>query len=146
MAERSIRVRPGRAVVSLGGQSYVIDAEGNPLIELHSSSPAAPARAAHNVPDVRYGYIDRAGRPALEHAYVFAQPFSEGLAFVEGPWSHRSRLRGYVDVGGRLAVPVPDSIAQAFPFSQGLALVSERPGETLKSGHRAFLARGSRSL
>ncbi len=125
----------GRAVVSMGDQSYVIDAKGDPLIELDSSYPSEPSHAARNVSDVRYGYIDPAGRPVIEHAYILAQPFSEGLAFAEGPWSHRSRRRGYIDAAGGLAIPVPDSIAQAFPFTQGLALVSERRGGTLLYGY-----------
>jgi hypothetical protein len=128
-------IAAGRAVVSMGERSYVIDAKGDPLIELDSSYPSDPSHAARNVSDVRYGYIDPSGRPALEPAYISAQPFSQGLAFVEGPWSHGSRLRGYVDAGGGLAIPVPDSIAQAFPFTQGLALVSERRGGTLRYGY-----------
>lgn len=116
----------GRAVVSMGGRSYVIDAQGNSLIELESSTPGDLSHAAHNVPGGRYGYIDPTGRTVLELAYAAAQPFSEGLAFVEGPWAGRSRVRGYIDPGGRVTIPVPDSIVQAFPFSGRLALVSER--------------------
>ncbi len=125
----------GRAVVSMGDRSYVINARGDPLIELDSSYPSDPSHSARNVSDVRYGYIDPSGRPVIEPAFILAQPFSEGLAFVEGPWSHRSRLRGYVDTGGGLAIPVPDSIAQSFPFTQGLALVSVRRGGTLLYGY-----------
>ena len=125
----------GRAVVTMGDRSYVIDAKGNPLIELDASYPGDPSYSARNVPDVRYGYIDSAGQSVLEHAYISAQPFSEGLAFVEGPWSHHSRLRGYVDAKGRLVVPVPDSIAQALPFTDGLALVSQRQERTLRYGY-----------
>ena len=128
-------IAEGRAVVSVGDRSYVIDDKGNPLIELDPSYPGDPASAARHVPGGRYGFIDPSGRPALEHAYASAQPFSEGLAFVEGPWSHGSRRRGYIDAGGRMVIGIPDSVAQAFPFSGGRALVSERREGKLQYGY-----------
>lgn len=143
----------GVAVVAVGEHSYVIDADGVPLVRLDHSIPQDPSSAARNAVWRRWGFVDAQGRAAIPHAFVSAQPFSEGLAFVEGPWDRatRSRVRGYVDRAGTLTLPVADSVAQALGFTDGLALVSRfadgssRYGFMDRSGAFAIPARYARA-
>jgi hypothetical protein len=125
--DRVSAFREGRAVVSMvGGQkSYVIDRDGRPLIELEPSYPGDHDASARHNANVRFGYLDPAGRTVLAHAWLTAQPFSEGLAFVESPFQNRQRTRGYVDAAGQLVLSLPDEISQALPFTDGLALVAK---------------------
>lgn len=118
-------VSSGVAVVAAGDHTYVLDREGSPLIELDHGYPDDPSRTARHVVGVRYGFVDAGGSWVLPPRYTSAQPFSEGLALVEGPWERRSRLRGFVDRSGSVVVPVPDTIAQALPFTDGLSLISQ---------------------
>jgi hypothetical protein len=135
--KRASRFREGRALASpiIGQESYVIDRDGRPLIELASSIPSDPdAYARHNA-DLRFGYIDPSGRTVLAHRWLTAQPFSEGLAFVESPRRNRQRTRGYLDATGQLAISVTDDIAQALPFTDGLALVARQEQGRLRYGY-----------
>ena len=120
--------REGRAVVTMytgtSMKSYVIDRQGRPIVEMSSSYPGSTDESARQNANVRYGYIDPAGRTVLEHGWITAQPFSEGLAFVESAYRNHRRTRGYVNSAGRLVLEVPDRIGMALPFTDGLALVS----------------------
>ena len=129
--------REGRAVVSsvFGQKSYVIDRDGRPLIELALNIPGDYERFVRQNPNARFGYIDPDGRTVIDHAWRTAQPFSEGLAFVEGPYQNRQRTRGYVDATGLLAFSVPDDIAQTLPFTDGLALVARHEQGRLRYGY-----------
>lgn len=143
----------GVAVVAVGQHSYVIDPDGVPLIRLDHSIPQDPTVAARSAVRRRWGFVDTLGRTAIPHSFVDAQPFSEGLAFVEGPWDRatRSRVRGFVDRGGTVTLPVADSVSQVLPFSDGLALVSRladgssRYGFMDRSGAFAIPARFARA-
>jgi hypothetical protein len=120
--------REGRAVVTMytaaSMKSYVIDRQGRPIVEMSSSYPGSSDESARQNANVRYGYIDAEGRTVLEHGWITAQPFSEGLAFVESAYKNHHRTRGYVNSSGRLVLEVPDRIGMALPFTDGLALVS----------------------
>jgi hypothetical protein len=124
----------GVAIVAVGEHSYVIDRRGSPLVELDHSIPQDPSFAAQRVARVRYGYLDPNGGTALPHAYIHAQPFSEGLAFVEGPWARKSRLRGFVNRSGALVVEVASTVSQALPFTEGLSLISGTVEGSLRYG------------
>ena len=87
--------------------------------------PVTPPTPGGNSGSVRYGYIDPAGRTVLKHVWITAQPFSEGLAFVESPFENRRHTRGYVDATGKLVLAVPDQICMALPFTDGLAMVAK---------------------
>ncbi|MBN2465512.1 WG repeat-containing protein, partial [candidate division WOR-3 bacterium] len=118
----------GRAVVTMNTgttmKSYVIDREGRPIIELSGSYPGNTDESARQHVRVRYGYIDPAGQTVLEHVWTEAQPFSEGLAFVESAFKRGHRTRGYIDRTGRLVLPLPDTMTMPLPFTDGLALVA----------------------
>jgi hypothetical protein len=120
--------REGRAVVTMYSgttiRSYVIDRQGRPIIEMSGSYPGITDESARQNANVRYGYIDPAGRTVLEHAWIAAQPFSEGLAFVESAFKNHHRTRGYIDKTGRLTFALADTMGMPLPFTDGLALVS----------------------
>jgi hypothetical protein len=62
------------------------------------------------------GYIDRAGKLAVEPRFAYADRFSEGLALAE-----REGKFGFIDAKGDFVIPpVYD---RAWPFSEGLAAV-----------------------
>ena len=73
----------------------------------------------------KWGYIDKAGRFAVEPRFDEAWPFSEGRARVR-----LGDLYGFVDLRGELVVPA--RFGYADDFSEGLAAVgtlySEEPG------------------
>jgi hypothetical protein len=121
--------REGRAVVTMYSRtsirSYVIDRQGRPLIEMSSSYPGSTDESARQNARVRYGYIDPEGRTVLKHGWITAQPFSEGLAFVESAYKGHHRTRGYMDKTGRLVIALPDTISMPLPFTDGLALVAK---------------------
>jgi hypothetical protein len=124
----------GVAVVSVGQHSYLIDREGAPLVEFDHSYLRGPEYSARRAVSLRMGYIDAGGRDAIPSRYITAQPFSEGLAFVEGRWEHGGRERGYIDRRGSMALRIPDGISQALPFTEGLALVSQSGRSPLRYG------------
>ena len=121
--------REGRAVVTMHSgtsiRSYVIDRQGRPIIEMSSGYPGSTDESARQNAGVRYGYIDPAGRTVLSHGWITAQPFSEGLAFVESAYKGHHRMRGYIDKTGRLVHVLPDTISMPLPFTDGLALVAK---------------------
>ena len=121
--------REGRAVVTMytgaSIRSYVIDRQGRPIIEMSSGYPGSTNESARQNASVRYGYIDPAGRTVLKHGWITAQPFSEGLAFVESAYKDHHRARGYIDRTGRLVLALPDTISMPLPFTDGLALVAK---------------------
>jgi hypothetical protein len=132
--------REERAVVTMHAagsmKSYVIDPQGRPLIEVESSYPDDTDETARNNANLRYGYIDPSGRTVLEHAWITAQPFAEGLAFVESAFKDKHRTRGYIDPTGRLAIPLPgDTVSMALPFSDGLALVANSGRGPIRYGY-----------
>lgn len=151
--DQATSMSDGVAVVAVGEHSYVIDADGVPLVSLDHSIPQDPSTGARNAVRRRWGFVDAQGRAAIPHVFVSAQPFSEGLAFVEGPWDRaaRGRVRGWVDRAGVLTLPVADWVAQALPFTDGLALVSRfldgssRYGFMDRAGALAIPARYARA-
>ena len=64
--------------------------------------------------DDKYGLVLNDGRIVLEPCYDYIYAFREGLASVELPAS-----RGYIDVSGRLVIPL--QLESAGSFSEGLA-------------------------
>ena len=52
----------------------------------------------------RFGFADPAGRVVVAPRFAYASEFSEGMAFVR-----LGRAYGYIDLGGRLAIRLPDS-------------------------------------
>jgi hypothetical protein len=124
----------GTAVVNVGQRSYVIGRDGAPLVELDHSYVRGPDLDGPRPPRVQLGFIDATGSVAIAHRYPTAQPFSEGLAFVEGRWEGRTRERGYIDRRGALVVPLREGISQALPFTEGLALVAESSQGSLRWG------------
>ncbi len=124
----------GVAVVTVGQASYAIDRKGSPLVEFDHSYPRDLDFAARNSASLRYGFVDPAGETILPHAYISAQSFSDGVAFVEGPWEKKSRLRAFVDRQGQPVLDVPGRVSQALPFTDGLSLVGETIEGSLRYG------------
>jgi hypothetical protein len=118
-------MQDGLAVVDRWDRSYVIDRRGWPLVSLDRSSPQASDQAARRIVALRHGYVDAAGATVIPFRYLEAQPFSEGLAFVAGPWwTQGGRLRGFLDRSGTLKLPLDRAISQVLPFREGRALFS----------------------
>ncbi len=69
----------------------------------------------------RYGYIDSSGTWAISPQFVYAAPFSEGLAAAQRV---PGEPIGYINTQG--AWVLPPRFADAHPFSEGLALVRFR--------------------
>jgi len=124
----------GLAVVKVGQHSYVIDRRGAPLVQLDASYLHDAIESIRRVVSIRLGFIDPSGKVVVAHRYVTAQPFSEGLAFVEGRWDGKKRERGYIDRSGSLALAIPSGVSQALPFTEGLALVSRSEHGSLRYG------------
>lgn len=64
----------------------------------------------------RYSIIDKTGAVVSGAKYIYAKPFSEGLALV---WD--GKRWGYVDYSGKVRIPL--QFEDAEPFSEGLASV-----------------------
>ncbi|SAL87411.1 KWG Leptospira [Caballeronia arvi] len=109
--------RTGRVVIApqfeltlmnqLGG-SFV---EGLAVVEFGTS--ATPTRRAQRG---KFGFIDKAGRLAINPQYDFASSFSDGLAVVEVDGKY-----GYIDHTGNMIIEA--QFEQADSFSEGLAWV-----------------------
>jgi hypothetical protein len=148
--QRVSAFREGRAVVSsiIGRKSYVIDRDGRPLIELASSIPGDYERFARHNANARFGYIDPEGR-TVWHTWLTAQPFSEGLAFVESPTRTpaHARVHGrYRAVGAQRArrhcpdVTVHRRPGAGRPTGAG-PLALRLPGPHRRGAHRVRLRR-----
>ena len=70
--------------------------------------------------EYRFGYIDTTGKVAIACQYIYAKPFSEGLAAVQ---DKESGDLGYIDQTGKLVIPF--QYDHAGPFSEGMALVGK---------------------
>ena len=132
--DSSSSIADGVAVVNVGQRSYVIDRGGAPLVEFDHGYLRGPEGDGKRPGRLRLGFIDTRGTVIIPHKYTTAQPFSEGLAFVEGPWERRQRERGYIDRRGSLVIRAPDDVSQALPFTEGLALVAESSKGSLRYG------------
>jgi hypothetical protein len=120
-------MQDGLAVVDRGDRPYVIDRRGWPLVSLDRSCPQAPDQAPWRFVALRHGYVDAAGATVIPFRYPEAQPFSEGLAFVAGPWwTKGGQLRGFLDPSGALKLPLAEAVSQVLPFREGRALFSRR--------------------
>ncbi len=125
----------GRAIVTAGNTSYVIDHKGSPLIEFDNSYFDDHPSAARNRTTLRYGYIDTAGKTRIPNTYIEAQPFSEGLALVEETVDRSGRRQSFMNQKGQTIFTLPGSISQALPFSGGLSLISASTERTSKYGY-----------
>jgi hypothetical protein len=77
-------------------------------------------------PLLKWGYLDQSFRFAIEPAFEYAHPFSEGLAAArlnKQPWNF-----GYIDRSGTFVIP--PEFEDAGPFLEGRAVVRIR-GESL---------------
>lgn len=124
----------GRAVVTTADRSYVVDKKGSPIVELDHSYISDRTESWHRVTSLRFGYVDVAGAVVLSHVYASAQPFSEGLAMVEGPRERRVYPRRFIDRAGSPVVEVPQEVSRALPFTDGLSLVSNSDGKRARYG------------
>jgi hypothetical protein len=81
--------------------------------------------------DGRWGYIDKGGQVVIEPTYKrmlsdsdgVESVFSEGLAMVEGDETSIPPKNGFIDKTGKLVIPT--RFTYAYPFSEGLAAVTE---------------------
>jgi hypothetical protein len=97
-------------------------------------------------PNIKWGYIDERGRVLVELRYAVLRDFSEGLAAAAvldkerperrtyGRGDRRNLRWGYVDRGGREAVPM--QFLAAGDFAEGLAHVN--PGGVGGAGESSF--------
>jgi len=78
--------------------------------------------------DSKWGYIDSKGDVVLDFIYNYAGDFSEGLACVRV--NDESR---YIDKSGNTVLILPSS-CKGQPFSEGIAIVTKKSGESSLDG------------
>ena len=77
-----------------------------------------------------YGYINTEGEYVIEPQFRNAQDFSDGLAYVSYSSLDDSLDKAYIDTSGNPVIEFDsDSVIDAFPFSDGMALVHETTEE-----------------
>ena len=141
----------GMAFVSTGGKPGYIDPKGKLVIELKINRLNCPKsfifpchlatysfaeglaliavggelRGRHYpaLHDAKYGYVDKAGRIAIQPQFDFADSFSEGLALVKigNSGQQAAPEYGYINRSGQ--VVIQPQFRDASPFSEGLAQV-----------------------
>lgn len=69
-------------------------------------------------PDIKWGYIDKNGKIAIDLIYDDVRDFKDGIAIanMKGKW-------GYIDVKGNVLIPF--SFLNAYEFNEGLARVQD---------------------
>lgn len=79
----------------------------------------------------KFGYIDKMGKVIISPQFLYARPFSEGLAAV----ANDQFAFGYVDSKGKVAIPL--TLQNVFPgnFSEGLARVKGSSDITFVDHH-----------
>ena len=77
----------------------------------------------HDVPILKYGYLDPTGKEAIPAQFDDAQRFSQGLAAIR-VGDYRTGSWGYIEKTGTLAIPA--QFADADRFSEGLAYAVAR--------------------
>jgi len=84
----------------------------------------SPARSGHN-----WGFIDTKGNWVIKAKYKRVEPFAEGLAAVTGHSDFVVYPEGYIfpvayiDKNGATIIDFPKGVAEAYPFSEGMAAV-----------------------
>ncbi|MCL4794608.1 MAG: WG repeat-containing protein [Bryobacteraceae bacterium] len=120
--------REGAAVViadRMGQQrGFLIDPEGNRLIEFDGADLSDPLHWAERATRVLSGFIGKQGELALKPEYSSAEPFSEGLALVRMVNPKPSARLVFIDRGGKTRIELPRQASAAQSFSEGLALVT----------------------
>ncbi|MFN0170351.1 MAG: WG repeat-containing protein [Bryobacteraceae bacterium] len=118
----------GTAVVTAQGVTgeagFLIDREGNALVEFDRARLGDLMRWAASASRLRYGYIDRQGVTALPHAFLRAEPFSEGLGLVQGRDGKAFSRLHFIDRSGAAKLEVPRDASSAQPFSGGFSLLT----------------------
>jgi hypothetical protein len=89
----------------------------------------SPARSGRN-----WGFIDTKGNWVIKAKYKNVEPFSEGLAAVNGhikdfdfPF-HLPNI-DYIDKNGATIIRLPEDVYKGDPFSEGMAVVSTYGGQ-----------------
>lgn len=115
--------------VLLGGTEntyFILDHTGQPILTLEAGSVFHISYLGEGCFFVIYpdqntkSVIDKNGNTLFALPYEEIEPFSEGLARVQGLVDGK-RKYGYVDTTGKLCIPL--QFDQAEPFSEGLAKV-----------------------
>jgi WG containing repeat len=70
----------------------------------------------------KWGYIDRTGKVVIKTQFTQARDFSEGLAAVIADGGGF----GYINGQGRMVIKLPKQIDEAYPFTEGRAVVRHR--------------------
>jgi hypothetical protein len=115
--------------VRAGGRDFWLDAGGLPVnAPRECPEPELLQPFLYSGAKPLYGYRNASGEVVIEPQFVFAQPFSEGLAAVrdESRW-------GYID--GKGSWIISPRYMDASPFHNGLARV--RSGKALAYCDRA---------
>ncbi len=117
-------------VVDRAGQQrgFLIDPEGNRLIEFDDADLSNPLHWAERATRVLSGFIGKQGELALKPEFSSAEPFSEGLALVRRVNPKPSARLVFIDRGGKTRIELPRQASAAQSFSGGLALVTMHGG------------------
>jgi hypothetical protein len=127
----------GRAVVTVGSKTLVINEKGKAVFEPKSRVYGARfsdglisvcSRADTCTP---IGYLDKDGRMAIQPQFDTGFPFSDGRALI-----HVDNRWGYIDKEGKTVIP--PKYLQASPFKNGMAQVHTYENNAEWRGPRWF--------
>lgn len=114
-----------RICVKIGDKWGFIDTEGNVVIEPLLDSPAKFNAGLLPVNDNGlYGYIDTNGDLAIEPQFMYAMPFSEGVATIAMLDENRGGpVYSLINHTGRTITTFRDGSGRGWPFYKGAAIV-----------------------
>ncbi|HQH26579.1 MAG TPA: WG repeat-containing protein [Oligoflexia bacterium] len=146
---RAAGFRDSRAIVASERGTYLINADGEVLVEVDGDSldhrsqvitpsvsrqrdaslSVGPKKSSH----AAYGYINPRGENVIAHRFSWAKPFSDGLAYVEelgGAWR-----RMFINKQGETAFELPQEFSGVEPFADGLAVFALWENKKSKYGY-----------
>lgn len=132
-----------RICVRIGEKWGFVDKEGNVVIEPLLNNPAKFNAGLLPVNDNGlYGYIDTNGDWAIEPQFMYAMPFSEGVATIAMLDENRGGpVYSLINHTGRTITTFRDGAGRGWPFNKGAAIVgwsNQKYAVVSKTGDMVF--------
>ena len=132
-----------RICVKIGEQWGFIDKEGNIIIEPLLDNPGKFNAGLLPVNDNGlYGYLDPDGEWAIEPQFMYATPFSEGVATIAMLDENRGGpAYSFINHTGRTITTFRDGAGRGWPFYKGAAIVgwsNQKYAVVSKTGDMVF--------